>query len=102
MADKTLVDPLGRECTLKDTTWDRHILVSHPDMDGWRGFVQEAVRSPISIWESGRNADVRVYFGPGPLSALLVAVKVDISARTVLTAHLVKRETGSRKEWPSP
>src|SRR5438105_1698337 len=98
MADSSLVDPLGREVILSDRTWDRHILVAHPDMDGGREFVEQAVTSPKSIWLSGSDADVRVYYGEGPSPYLMVAVKANIKRGVVLTAHLVKKETGAKKE----
>jgi len=50
MADSSLFDPLGRKVVLSDRTQDRHILVAHPDMEGGREFVEQAVRSQLSIW----------------------------------------------------
>jgi hypothetical protein len=102
MRDSILVDPLGRSLVLSGHTWERHILVAHPDMDGGREFVEQAVSSPRSIWTSISDADVRVYYGDGPSPYLLVAVKANIVIGIVLTAHLAKKETGARKEWPHP
>jgi len=102
MADSSLGDPLGRECVLADHTWERHILVAHPDMDGGREYVEGAITSPRSIWSSGSDASVRIYYGDGPSPFLMVAVKVNIVEGVVLTAHLVKKETGARREWQKP
>ena len=102
MADSPLIDPLGRVVTLADHTWERHILVAHPDMDGGREDVERATTSPRSIWLSGSDTAVRIFYGDGPSPYLLVAVKVNIQTGIVLTAHLAKRETGGRREWPQP
>jgi hypothetical protein len=102
MADTSLVDPLGRAIVFADHTWERHILVAHPDMDGGREFVEKAVTSPRAIWTSSSDVNVRIYYGNGPSPYLLVAVKANIVKGAVLTAHLAKRETGARREWPQP
>lgn len=102
MGELALVDPLGREFVFSVHTWDRHILVAHPDMDGGRDFVERAITAPESIWLSSSDADVRIYSGDGPSPYLLVAVKANIQAGIVLTAHLAKRETGASIEWPQP
>jgi hypothetical protein len=95
-----LVDPLGRVCILADHTWDRHILVAHPDMEGGRDYAERAITSPRSNWLSGSDADVRVYYGDGPSPYLMVAVKTNIRTGVVLTAHIAKKETGAQREWP--
>ncbi len=75
MADSVLTDPLGRVCTLSERTWERHILVVHPDMDGGREAVEEAISNPNSIWISRADSDVRIYFTNGPKRGLLIAVQ---------------------------
>lgn len=100
MPDRHLVDPLGRKAVLTDRTWDRHILVNHPDMDGGREFVEQAIEAPNSIWFGGKDPDVRIYYGDGPSRGLLAAVKVNITKGVVLTAHLARRESGANREWP--
>ena len=100
MADSVLTDPEDRVAVLSDRTWDRHILVNHPEMDGGRDYVESAVFAPKSIWESATNASVLIYFGSGPSPHLLVVVKVNTKTQVVLTAHLAKRESGAKKIWP--
>ena len=100
MPDSRLVDPLGREITLAEYTWDRHILVNHPDMDGGKEYVEETIVKPLSIWRSGKDENVRIYYGSGPNENLLVAVKADIVKGIVLTSHLAKKTSGAEQEWP--
>jgi hypothetical protein len=57
---------------------------------------------PDSSMTDPTNPNVRVYFGEGPSPYLMVAVKVDIAKRIVVTAHLAKKETGAQIEWPQP
>ena len=100
MADTTLTDPLGRSCTLHDYTWNEHVLRFHADMDGGRDFVEEAVRSPLTIWVSSTEPDVRIYYSREPTVGFMFAVKVNIKEGAVLTAHIVRKETGAYREWP--
>ena len=100
MADTTLIDPLGRTCILHDHTWNGHILTSHPDMNGGREFVENAVRFPISIWISEKSPDVRIYYAREPTVGFLFAVKVHIRKGAVLTAHIIDRQKGVTREWP--
>ena len=74
--------------------------MNHPDMEGGKDFVEQAVISPMSIWLSGKHPDVRIYYGVGPSPGLLVAVKADTKKGLVLTAHLARKETGVKQEWP--
>jgi hypothetical protein len=102
MGEWTLVDPLGREVLLSEHTWDRHVLVAHPDMYGGRDFVERAITAPRSIWFNSSDADVRIYYGNGPSPYLIVAIKANIQSGIVLTAHLAKKETGASIEWQQP
>jgi hypothetical protein len=102
MADRTLLDPLGRAITLLDSTWYGHILKGHPEVKHLRHFVEAALANPLEIRASRSDADCRLYYGPGPRAGLLVQVVADVVAGVVKTAHFAKKISGGNLEWSPP
>lgn len=101
MADKILLDPLGRRLLLHDHTWHGHILRRHSEMQPHRLLVELAITAPLEIRYSDADADCRLYFGVGPRPGIIIAVVVDLGRGFVKTAHVVKRPKGAI-EWSRP
>lgn len=101
MADHAAMDPLGRRITLHERTWLGHILPGHPEMAGLREGVMATISQPEMVRMSRSDANVRLYFGPGPRPTVKILVAVDVEQRLVKTAHLCKRISGGDIEWPS-
>jgi hypothetical protein len=101
MADTHLIDPLGREVVLHDSTWFGHICRVHGDMGRHRRRVERAVRSPVVIRVSHSDSNCRLYFAPGP-RRLLVVVVADVVGGVVKTAYLGRKIAGGIIEWSSP
>jgi hypothetical protein len=103
MADRTLTDPLGRQITLHNRTWYGHILPGHPDLRAHRRLVEEAITAPLEIRISTNGPpDVRLYYGIGPRSGMMIAVAANVSVGEVRTAHLTKTYRPGETEWSPP
>ncbi len=99
MSDTTLIDPLGRTFVLADRTWQRHIIIGHPDVRAYRHLVEQAVTSPLCIRTSASSTDCRKCFGTGPRSSVFITVIVDVNLGIVKTAYLSKTMTSGDLEW---
>jgi hypothetical protein len=99
MSDTTLIDPLGREVVLHDRTWNGHIIKGHPEVDGHRALVEQAVRAPDEVRVSRSDPDCRLYYGPGPWPDVRIMVVADVVHGLVKTAHLAKKISGGAVEW---
>ena len=101
MADRALIDPLGRDITLSDRTWYGHIVKGHPEVAAHRDLVEGAVESPGEIRVSQADARCRLYFGGGPRPRLEICVVADVVAGVVKTAYFSRRRSGGAIEWPT-
>jgi len=102
LADKIFKDPLGRAITLHKHTWYGHILPGHPEMRLHRALVEEAITNPLEIHISDADPiNVRLYFGSGPRSGMMIVVAANITQGFVKTAHIVKATKGAL-EWSRP
>ncbi len=99
MSDTTLTDPLGREVVLHDRTWHGHIIKGHPEVDGHRALVEQAVQAPEEVRMSHSDPDCRIYFAPGPRPAAKIMLVADVVRGVVKTAHLAKKVSGGAIEW---
>lgn len=102
MSDTSHVDPLGRTVVLRNSTWEGHILIGHPEIAPDRDLVGAAIESPIRIEWSARDADGWRYYGRGPRPGVMMHVAADVVLGIVKTAFLVERFSGGVEEWPSP
>jgi len=109
VADLVLEDPEGRLVTLRDTTWERHIIVMHPELAALRDDVEAAIKHPSQICDSRdpeRHPTGLEYYGTTSRPGLLIKVATEqVITRTglqreVKTAHFVKRVSGGTQRWP--
>ena len=98
MANRTLIDPLGRNITLRDTTWYGHILKRHPILGGTRALVEVAVEGPLEIHFSSSDSACRIYYGTGQRPGKLIAVVADVVEGFVKTAYQADKMKGAL-EW---
>jgi hypothetical protein len=101
MADKDLVDPLGRTIRFTDAAWYGHAVQQHPDVRRHRRLAEEAITHPKQICISPADADARMYYGKGPNPRLMMLVVADVIGGYLKTAHFVRRTKGAI-EWSSP
>jgi hypothetical protein len=102
MADKALVDPLGRTITLHNHTWYGHVLTGHREMARHRALAEAAVTRPLEIRISDADPTAcRLYFGAGPRSGIMIVVVANVAKGFVKTAHLIKAAKGAI-EWSRP
>ena len=99
MTDVRVVDPLGRAIVLHDRTWFGHILKAHPEMDGHKALAEAALAAPDEIRHSRSDPNVRIYFGPGPRSEIMMMVVADVALGLVKTAHFARRVSAGAQEW---
>src|SRR5207248_11623311 len=55
-------DPHGFEITLHLDTWEKHILVGHPEMVGLLDLVKKTIVEPEVIQQSSRQATTHYYY----------------------------------------
>jgi len=98
-----LTDPLGRSFVLSATTWDKHILTRHDDVEGQWQYVRAAVADPEQILFSRHDPKCRLYVGRGPDDRHKIQVIGDLAAGRIRTAYWVRasRVRGGGVEWPS-
>lgn len=106
MADVVLVDPQGRQVELADATWDRHIVVGHPDFANERRGVESATMMPVLVCESVAYSGGIEYYARSSQPGLYIMVATRESSddagtrRIVKTAHYVRQLGRGRQPWP--
>lgn len=103
MPDTTLIDPQGRSLVLFEFTWTNHIVLRHPELDGYRELVEQTITNPAIITISGYDQDCRLYHGPWFRPAIMIRVAADVARGIVKTAHLIRRVPAKEVvEWSRP
>jgi len=105
-------DPSGRTVVLDESRWNDHILIQHPELDGYLQAIESTLTGPHVItldarWEQGENY-YRASALPAPYTRLYLKVCVHFdrdSFRTgrVITAYLTDRIKSSEvRKWSNP
>ena len=102
-------DPLGFEITLHLDTWEKHILVGHPEMAELLDLVKKTIVEPEVIQQSPRQPTTHYYYRlagrrvlrQDDLFVIVVASRDDESKTGFIkTAHLVdKLREGGNILW---
>ena len=101
MESASQIDPLGRQISLPDRSWD-HILRGHPEVAPHRALVETALSDPLEIRVSDKESDCRLYYGRGPWPRFMMVVIANVVRGVVLTAYIQNRPVKGVVEWSSP
>ena len=58
---KILVDVFGHKVELSNERW-KHIVLEHPEVEEYRGKIEEVLQSPDVVKESKRDKSVELYY----------------------------------------
>jgi hypothetical protein len=105
--EELISDPTGFQAILTDACW-QHIVSRHPEMNAFRQFVVEAIRTPDGVYTGKRDPSRKIYrkrhlqvVGVGDSLDLLVFVgAADRYVATAYFAAYAFRSLG-KLIWPS-
>lgn len=81
-------DPLGNEIKLLADTFDKHIIVRHPEMKGRVDEIRRIIENPLYLGIGTKDKNSLIYLGKGDnVSYVVVAVKlIEKLGKIILTA----------------
>jgi hypothetical protein len=86
--------------TLYQDTWDNHIIVKHPEINGSAAMIEATVENPTAIYESTSVLGSFVFARNGMTDVAGRSLRVIVGAdRSVKTAYFSSASAG-RKRWP--
>lgn len=90
----SVIDPLGNEIKLLKETFEKHIIIRHPEMENHIQAIERAIKHPLYIGNGIKSKDSIMYLSafPNPNTPyIIVAVKkIKASNKIILTAFSAK------------
>lgn len=99
-------DPRGFSIVCSEESWHDHVLIHHPDMEGWEDDVKAAIESPEFgfIYRAAKFEDRNVYYKriKGKRLYLKVVVRLtgDQQGRVVTAYPVAAASKGELLIWP--
>ena len=89
-----VIDPLGNEINLLKETFEKHIIIRHPEMKSHIQDIERAIKHPLYIGSGAKSKNSIIYlsFFPNPNTPyIIVAVKkIKKTNKIILTAFSAK------------
>ncbi|MDF2803156.1 MAG: hypothetical protein K0S61_3059 [Anaerocolumna sp.] len=106
MTDKVIfstTDIQGRQVSLDESTWNKHILDGHPEMKDNEGTIKSTIEQPEFIYESGTHPNRDLFFARQdessyPLLYNKVVVQYDCNVGTIMSSWFCKDVQGVNRE----
>ena len=106
MGNKTIFSVLDynkRKVVLEQSTWNNHIIVGHPEMNGNISAVKNNIENPEFVYDSSTNPKREIFFSRQPQSTypmlfVKTIVEYNKSKGYITTALFTRKIQGVNKE----